>query len=464
MHIKQLALSIGAILGSLALPGCNLDIPDLNNPGLEQLQNNPTAASINTAATGLLVGNRGGKAAVVGYVNLMGILGRESYDFDSADTRFVSEMIQGNLSKSSPYGGALWAGAYANIRLGNIILHGVDKVAEFSDADRKGIRGFTHTINALDLFTVIITRDEIGAVIDTDHPLGEPLGGFVGKDAVYKEINRLLDLAATELAGAGTAFTFLTSPGFKGFDTPATFLKFNRARRARMAVYTTDYATALTALAGSFISDTGTPDFKAGVNYVYSLTSGDATNGLINPAIYAHPSLLTDVQMNGTTADLRYSSKVGPAKMDGSTVTAGSDPSLRTTIKFKIYTNVAPIAVIRNEELILLKAEALYYTGDKPGALAELNIVRTKSGGLLPLPPETIVDDATFLKALLYERRYSLMFEGGYRWIDLRRFNILLPLDSPAHIRNLRFPIPQAECDARPTEKACTYNSSDPIH
>ncbi|HEX7836942.1 MAG TPA: hypothetical protein VF469_05735, partial [Kofleriaceae bacterium] len=184
MATKPLALALGAILGCLALPGCNLDIPDLNNPALEQLQNNPTAAGINTAATGLLIGNRGGKSAPVGYVNLLGILGRESYDFDTADARFNAEMIQGNLSKASPYGGSFWAGPYANIRLANIILHGVDKVPEFTDKNRSAIQGFAHTIIALELLTVIITHDATGAVIDTDRPLGD-LGPFVKKDAVY---------------------------------------------------------------------------------------------------------------------------------------------------------------------------------------------------------------------------------------------------------------------------------------
>jgi hypothetical protein len=55
------------------------------------------------------------------------------------------------------------------------------------------------------------------------------------------------------------------------------------------------------------------------------------------------------------------------------------------------------------------------------------------------------------------------MFEGGHRWIDLQRFGIPLPLDAPTHTRNIRYPIPQAECDARPGESACKLNSSDPV-
>jgi hypothetical protein len=460
MSTKQLAIMLGAILGALALPGCNLDIPDLNNPGLEQLENNPTVASINTAATGLLVGDRGAKATTTGFVNQLGILGRESYDFDSADIRFVAELIQGNLSKASPFGGSFWGGNYANIRLANIILHGVDKVAGYTDANKSAIRGYAHTIIALELLTVIVTHDSTGAVIDTDHPLGEPLGPFVAKDAVYTEIARLLDQAQTELAAGGTAFTFPLSPGYTGFTTPTNFIKFNRAIRVRIAVYQKDYAAALAALPLSFLNDNpATLDFKAGVFHAYSLSTGDATNGLINPAIFAHPALQTDAQKqaDGMTLDARYSAKVDPLK---SPVAAGSDATLKTTIKFKIYTNIAPVPVIRNEELILLKAEALYFTGDQAGALAELNIVRTKSGNLPALTAPA--DDTAFVDALLYERRYSLMFEGGHRWIDLRRFGRQLPLDSPAHVRNIRFPVPQAECDARPGEKACTINSSDP--
>jgi hypothetical protein len=460
MNIKQLAFALG-IVGSLALTSCSLDIPDLNNPGLEQLENSPTAASINTATTGLLIGNRGGKSATVGLVNLLGILGRESYDFDSADIRFVSEMIQGNLSKSSPFGGTFWAGPYANIRLGNIVLHGVDKVAEFTDAQKAGIKGFTHTLQATELLTVILTHDSTGAVIDTDHPLGEPLGPFVSKDQVYTEIARLLDDAAAELASGGMAFSFPLSPGYTGFNTPATFAKFNRALKAKVAVYQKNYAAAIDALKASFINDDpATLTMTAGVSHSYSLASGDQTNALINAAIFAHPSLLAEVEKktDGTPADARYLAKIDTLKSPATTPT---DPSLKTTIKFKIYTNISPVPVIRNEELLLLKAEALWFTGDKPGAIAELNLVRTKSGSLpeLATPPTT---DAEFITALLHERRFSLMFEGGHRWIDLRRFGIPLPLDAPEHVRNIRFPVPQAECDARPGEAACTINSSDP--
>lgn len=455
MFTKHITLAFAAVLGSMSVAACDLDIPDLNNPGLEELENNPTAAGINAAATGMLIGNRGNTAAANGLVTQLGILGREAYSFDAADPRFISEMLEGSLNKSSPFGGNFWAGPYANIRLGNIILRGVDKVADFSPAERSAIRGFVHTIQAHELLKVIITHDTNGAVIDTDRdPLG-PLAPIESKDVVYERIATMLDDALVELNGGGDAFTFPLAAGFDGFDTPATFAEVNRAIRARVAVYMEDYATALTALEASFLDDTSANlDLDAGVYYVYSTKTGDTTNLLINVNIYAHPALQTEAERNGTTIDARFTRKVATA------ATPGSNGMLGSTIQFtKLYDGPdAPVAMIRNEELILLKAEALFFTSRVAEAMAELNIVRVRSGGLIALVG--LPNEMTFIDQLLYERRYSLMFEGGHRWIDLRRFGRPLPLDLQTHERNVRYPIPLPECDARPDEPACALGST----
>jgi hypothetical protein len=481
MSIKQRTLATGAILGSLVFASCSLDVPDLNNPGLNQIADEPTAISINTAATGMLINNRGGKAATTGLVNQLGILGRESFTFTTTDNRFIGELLEGKLAPTSAFGGVFWALDYANIRLGNLILAGLDKVPDFTDANKAGTRGFVHTIQALELLTVILTHYDTGAVIDVDHPLGDPLGPFVSKQAVFVEIARLLDQAAGELASGGDSFTFGLGSGFTGFTKPSsTFLQFNRAIAARCAIYqatlatapaerTMFYTTALTALTASFIVDNPamTIDFKLGANYAFSLTAGDTANGLIDPGIVAHPALQTDAQKqaDGTTLDARFVAKITPiVDADGKPVSASSaqDSKLSTSIKFKIYTNTSPIPIIRNEDLILLKAEALYFTGDKAGALVELNLVRTLSGKLPPIALPA--DDNAFINALLYERRYSLMFEGGHRWIDLRRFKLPLPMDSDKETQNIHFPVPQAECDARQSEPACAITSTDAVN
>jgi hypothetical protein len=437
-----------------AVPACDLDVPDLNNPGLDELAENPTEANISAACTGLLIGTRRNHAAANGYVAQLGILGREAYNFDQADPRFIGELLQGTLNRGSPFGGNFWQLPYSNIRLANTVLGAVDKVAELSPEQKAGIGGFTKTIKALDLLEVINTRDDVGAVIDTDKPIGE-VGAIVDKTMVLAEIARLLDEGAMDLNGGGDEFVFKLSSGFAGFDTPETFRQFNRALRARVAVYQKNYMVALTALGESFIDDTMVTqaELDLGVYYAYSTGAGDATNGLINPNIFAHPSLKTDAMMNGTTKDLRFTRKIVMAD------DPGSAQGLTSDIVFTMYASPsAPVSLIRNEELLLLRAEAKFFSGDVPGAMTDLNLVRTVSGGLTAIAGNPA--EADFVTALLYEREFSLLFEG-HRWIDARRFGRLdmLPLDDPMHQRNRRYPIPLAECNARPNEPACALTS-----
>jgi hypothetical protein len=436
----------------VAVAACDLDVPDLNNPSLDDLQSHPTAPLVESACTGLLIGTRADIALEIGYVVQLGILGREAYNFDQADPRYITELLQSPLSAGSPFGGAFWLFPYANIRSANLILDAVDRVPDFSDTDKAAIKGFTKTIMALDLLKVIVTHDTNGAVIDTDKPVTE-LGAIVDKPMVYAKIASLLDDATTDLDAAGKTFPFALSSGFTGFDTPKTFRTFNRAIRARVAAYTKDYATALTALGESFLDDTATGDLNAGVYYSFSTKSGDLTNGLTNKNIYVNPDIMTDAQMNGATVDLRYTAKVTTV------MTAGAAQSLSSNLKFTMYPDPgSPVPLIRNEELILLEAEAKYFTGDVAGALTALNVVRVTSGGLAPLTGTP--DEATFVDELLYEREFSLLFEGGHRWIDLRRFGRPLPLDMPTHVQNVRYPFPQAECNARPNEPKCMLGST----
>jgi hypothetical protein len=442
------------LLTAVGVAGCDLDVPDLNNPGLDQLGEEPTPSSVAAACTGLLIGSRAGTASANGYVSQLGILGRESYNFDAADPRYVGELLAGPLQSGSPFGGNFWTAPYANLRLGAIVLEAVERVPEFAGEQAAAIRGFTLTIRALDLLRVITTRDTIGAVLEVNLPIGE-LGPVADKDAVYDEIARSLDEGAEELAAAGEAtFPFPLSSGFSGFDTPASFLLFNRALRARVAAYQEDYDTVLSALEDSFIDDTVTTvaGLEVGVYHSYSTGSGDSTNGLTNPNIYAHPSIVADAE----EGDQRLARKIVQVPAEE----AGGAQGLTSDLKFTMYASpAAPVPIIRNEELILLRAEASWAMGDLAAAKMDLDLIRSVSGGLGPIPVGPSA--AEIEDELLYNRRYSLLFEGGHRWIDLRRFDRIdeLPLDLPGHVRNVRYPLPTAECDGRPGEPACGMSS-----
>ncbi len=424
----------------------DLTVPDYNNPSLEDLQTNPTPSKIAQAAQGLLVGTRAEHGPQNGYESLLGIIGRESYNFDPADPRFIVEMLIGPLDGGSPaFGGNLFAAPYANIRNANILLGALDVVAGMTDAQKSATRGFAHTIQALDFLYLINTRDDLGLPIDVGtEPTGPP-APIVSKADVFVHIAKLLDDGLTELTAGGGAFPFTLSPGFDGFGTPGSFATVNRALKACVEVYRGNYASALTALSGSFI-DLGAPLTK-GAYHSFSTGSGDVQNLLFDPtgrAIVAHPSIVTDAEHQpGGAIDARVSAKIG-------TITPRTVQGVTSGLVFTIYnSNVAPIPIIRNEELILLRAEARFNTGNPSGALDDINFIRVNSGGLAPRGPFANATD--FVNELLMQRRYSLLFEGGHRWIDARRFGRLntLPKALPTHNVHTRFPFTEAECLAR---------------
>ena len=164
-------------------------------------------------------------------------------------------------------------------------------------------------------------------------------------------------------------------------------------------------------------------------------------------------------QADGVTPDKRATSKTLPTPPLAYANVTG-------TLKWNIYKSPEDgDPIIRNEELSLLRAEARWFSGDKTGALQDIDYVRTTSGGLQPAASIGLTiasPDLGFVDELLYNRRYSLMWEGAHRWIDVRRFDRItdLPLDDPMNdVRNVRYPIPLNECNARPNEPACSLGS-----
>jgi hypothetical protein len=159
-----------------------------------------------------------------------------------------------------------------------------------------------------------------------------------------------------------------------------------------------------------------------------------------------------DTQANGSK-DQRVRDKVDSATV----VQTLGGISIPGELKFKVYfTNGTadaghPLPIIKDEELLLLRAEASWFTGAKAQAIADIDSVRQHSGKLLPTTVTVASSNAAFITALLYERRYSLLWEQGARWIDARRFGLLATIPPAVTGGNVpaAMPVPSTECDAR---------------
>lgn len=458
---RRRAAGVTVLAAALVAGACSdIEVPDYNRAGTADLINNPNATLVNAASAGIFQNARRDAA---NRVRLSGIVGKEGYYLDTNEPRYVNELVTGNIDPSSFAGNHDFNNPYGTIAQGQILLKAIDKVGanEYTAAQRESLRGFALTMMGSDML-IIAYLHQFGPTEVNEDPLAPP-APMKTQAELYARAAQYLDEAVPHLKAGGTSFTFPFPSGFTqfsaaGFANPSGgFLKFNRALRTRLDILRRDYPAAKVHVDSTFItaSSGSRAELNTGVYYTFSTGSGDTQNGLSAGAPeVADPTLRTDAQLQPSGArDQRFLLKVD------STGSVRTMSNISTNLRFTHYRTApffgagggaSPIPVIRNEELILFRAEIRWFTGDKPGAMADLNFVRQNSGGLAPVAqPAT---DAAFVDLLLYERRYSVLYEGGWRWLDLRRFGLLGRLDNYPRSGDKAaayFPIPFPECLAR---------------
>ncbi len=454
------------------------DVPNTNQSNLEDLLTNPTRAKLSAAATGIFANARAGQGGAGGIQNLvwrLGSMGREGINLSGNNQPDYQEPYFGPL-QSTGFGGSQWTDRFSHIRDINNYLDALARVstAEVSDSEKAAGRAMANTMKALAFTYVILTRDSIGAPVDVGQPISAPPAPFVTKDSVYGYVLGLLDSARADLNRAND-FPFPMPPGFTTFATPGTFVQLNRALAAKSEVLRATaaacgnpcYAKAITALQTSFLVADST-QFQRGAFFDFSTGPGDITNSLSEPVngvtFYAHPSVKAGAQCcqpASTLPDQRLLSKVVAAT---DTQVLGGIREIPGTDKFTMYFTAGKadpnrqIPIIRDEELVLLDAESQWFAGSKATALADLNLVRQGAGRLAPAALTVASPDSDFVKELMYNRRYSLLWEQGTSWTDARRFNRLgtVPAAPPTGGSVPRvMPVPKAECDKRGLPDNC---------
>jgi hypothetical protein len=238
MRMRALALIAGVGLAASACKD-STSVTDLNNVSAEALASGLSRSSTQLLATGLLNTSRG--ELDNRYLVFTESMARDLYRLDNAENRYVNEIIGRSPADFSAFtGGGAFTGFYITIRAGNTILNSIDKAQGLSPAEIAATKGLTRTIQALSLYRALETRDSLGIAVDVNHPIDDPPAQFVCKPNALTTISAMLDSAATDLAAGGTAFPFKLPPGFSlngKFDTPATFLKFNRGLKAKVELY-----------------------------------------------------------------------------------------------------------------------------------------------------------------------------------------------------------------------------------
>jgi len=472
--MRRILASLVAV-AAVMMAGCNLDLTNPNNPTPGGAAENPRVATGRMIA-GVMSTYRATKA---GQIQDFGSYGREIYNMFITDGRQISGPYRDWRQNNAFTAGSQWGGRYGNYRNAYEAMKIINNApttttpglpTAFLATEKAGANGFLKTYIALDVLHVLEARGPIGAAVDMVDDVNAVVP-IVSQDSALKWVSAKLDEANADLAAAGATFYFRIYTGFgtgvTGPTTPAGVIQFNRAIKARVEAYrgslgcgATCYNTALTALTGTWIADLTTANRDNGYYLVYSTAAGDALNVIsfaINSDYFLHPGIDS---IAGVGLDDRYRRKVAVATSACSTTyLPRSEVGVSATHRPCVYaTNTTPVPIIRNEELVLLRAEAEWFTGATAAAITDLAAVRANSGasagGTSVVAFAAPATDSQFVSELLLQRTLSLFFEG-HRFPDYRRLGRLAALGTLAQDIAAGFNVaaasvlPSQECDAR---------------
>ncbi len=461
MRKYSIALTAGLVLAG----ACNdnpIVLPE-NLPTTEALSGALTQAGVQTLALGVLAQDRA-LTREFAYNLFPEVYARDAYRIDPNEPRYVNETLGGAPDPGSFAGGGGYTNGFVTIRAANNLLAALPGAVEsqITPAQRNATAGFIQTIKALEYYRLLELRDTIGIPIQAQDPT--VVAPISCKANVMAYIGSVLDSANANLtaAGAATTLPFTLPTGFtaygRNYSSVSNIVLLNRGLKGKVDVYRALQHTSPTAganaaaiteltqaLGGAAPGAVPASQFATGA-YVTFVAGGteNAANTLVDSRIGVNPKAQAALQAGDTR-----SSKIIPR----STI---SGFGISTSVNY-VGSNTGntanltkPFAILRDEELVLLRAQAYFEGGQFANGAADLNSVRTTYGlTAIPVP----ADIATARTALLYEKRYSLFFEGPQRLVDLRAYGLLKAGITPPEVTgdpfNTALPIPKGEADAR---------------
>lgn len=350
---------------------------------------------------------------------------------DPNEPRYIADILSTTADPSAFIGSSGWNGYYTTIRAVNQVLTS-PTVGGLQSGDKNAVLGLVQTVKAISYLRLIQLRDSLGMSIQTEAiTTPDPIRT---KAAVLTYTSALLDSAYANLTASGVSATVpVTMPsGYKlngDFSTTANLAKFNRGLKGETEVYrlldhqspcATCAATAITALN---IALAGVPQTAAGLQfgptYEYNPSAPESfPYPLADQRIYVTDNWVTSAQASDARLS-KVSQSATPSLTNG-----GLCAPLTYKSNLTLSTNqTRPLQIRRAAFWYLLRAQAEARSGALPAATADVNVVHTVEGGLPALA--TFASQAEAQTAILYEMRYSLLFEGPYYLTALRQYSAL---------------------------------------
>ena len=429
-----------------------------------------TPTTLQQLAIGVTAQDRASYASTA-VLTLPAILARDVYRIDASEPRYVGETLGGQADPGSFAGGGGFAGFYTAARAANNVLIALKNAPTtfFTTQEIAASRGFFRTMKALDFYRVIELRDTVGIPLQTD--AAQELTPIYCKPRVLTYIAALLDSANADFAAAGASqrLPFALPGGFSGYgrdyNVVGNLIKLNRALKGKVDFYraidrtspqpallTTAIAELTQALGGAAPGAVSGAALATGVYYRFDLVVDQIGNLRSDPKIAANPKLADSIPVG----DARRSKLITRSVLAGNGLSSGYTFSFATATAAN---QILPIPLIKDEEVVLLRAQAEIEANQFANALLDINAVHTTYNATPVAPFATVAAGRT---AVLFEKRLSLLFEGPQRLVDLRAYGYLnashFAAELPTDPFNAAFPIPRAELNARnlTVNPACT--------
>jgi hypothetical protein len=447
----------------------------IDAPTVDALSGGLTPTSLLQLVTGALAQDRTTWNDIPGIIE-PGIMGRDAYRLDQSEPRYVTETLGGNPDPGSFAGGRGFAGYYTALRAENNLIIALDASAasgQFTAAQIAATKGFVRTMKALEYYRLIELHDTVGVPIQTDD--GTAITPVRCREAVWAYMAALLDSANTDFttAGASTSLPVKLPLGFsthgRNYNTVANLVLFNRGLKGKLDFYrglnrkgaqASFFATSIAELTQALGAGPGAvpvSHFSWGPWYHFVAGGTENQPNFIADDKLAINPLARDSVQAGDTRGSKIVARAAVLSVTQGGATLSSGFTYVGAVPTAANQN-NPEPILRDEELVLLRAQAYIENGDLANALLDLNSVRTSYG----LAATTFASKTDAINKVLYEKRYSLFFEGAQRWADLREYGRLnatfLRKELPSDPFNAALPLTRGELDARgvSTNPACT--------
>lgn len=326
------------------------------------------------------------------------------------------------------YGYEYWSGFYPTIASCNAAIAGLNSSSSLTPAVKQQLLGEAFFLRAYFYFYLVNLFGDVAMPLSTGYPFTASLARTPA-DSVYRQIVADLREAQGLLSTQWLDQTLL----YPGAERVRPTKWAAMALLARVCLYTGDWPAAVQE-ADSVINNIGkfslcsldTCFLKASlgnneaiwqlqpVNFGWNTEDAKAfiipATGVgtgFNVGVCLSPWLLNAFE----PGDLRRSHWVD------STIVGGT--AYYYPYKYRVSAYNQPVSeylmLLRLGELYLIRAEAKARLGDPDGAVADLNVIRSRAG----LAPVGV--SAGVLTAIWHERQVELFAELGQRWLDLKR-------------------------------------------